>query len=62
MKVGVRIKTGTAVAYHKSMSLKEMKQCGIRPATPEEEIEYYRQKSLFDAHKIKRIVLAKKKN
>ena len=62
MKVGVRIKTGTAVAYHKSMSLKEMKQCGIRVATPEEEIEYYRQKSLFDAHKIKRIVLAKKKN
>ncbi|GAH07058.1 unnamed protein product [marine sediment metagenome] len=39
-----------------------MKRCGIRPATPEEEIEYYRQKSLFDAHKIKRIILAKKKN
>ena len=62
MEVGVRIKTGTGVTYHRSMSLKEMKQCGIRPATPEEEIEYYRQKPLFVAHKIKRIVLAKKKD
>jgi len=62
MKVGVRIKTGTGVAYYKSMSAEEMKRCGIRVATPEEEIEYYRQKPLFVAHKIKRIVLAKKKN
>ena len=58
MKVGVRIKTGTAVMYYKSMSAKEMIQCGIRPATPKEEIEYYRQKSLFITHKIKRIKLA----
>jgi len=60
MKVGVRIKTGTAVAYYKSMSAEEMKRCGIRPATLEEEKEYHRQKPLFDAHKIKRIKLAKK--
>jgi len=60
MKIGVRIRTGTAISYYKSMSIKEMKQCGIRPATSEEEKEYHRQKPLFDAHKIQRIVLAKK--
>jgi len=61
MEIGVRIKTGTAVAYHKSMSVKEMKQCGIRPATLKEEKEYYRQKFLFKNHKIKRIKLAEKR-
>ncbi|GAH42183.1 unnamed protein product, partial [marine sediment metagenome] len=56
MKIGVNIKTGTGVLYNGNFTKKELKAWGTRPATPEEKKEYHRQKLLFDAHKIKRIV------
>lgn len=62
MKIGVNIKTGIATLYSKDLTKKELKSWGTRPATPEEKKEYHRQKPFFDAHKIQRIILAKKKN
>ena len=57
MKIGVRISNGTAIRYPETMTEKELKKMGYRPATFEEIKKYWSLKLAFDTHKIKCIKL-----
>lgn len=56
MEIGVKL-NGTAIAYPKMMTKKELKKMGYRPATKDETKKYWELKPLFDSHEIKCIKL-----